>query len=272
MQQIVNFIIRNKTFLLYILLFAISVVFTIQNHSYHKSKFVNSANFVSGGIYTQMNEISQYFGLKHQNKLLQEENNRLRSIVSSKLETKPSFIDSLTFASTYKFTPALVLKNSYTISTNILLINKGKRDSIQQDHGVITSKGILGIVDQTSKKYATVISILNSKSKISAQLKRTNHFGTLKWNGESPNIVQLIDIPSNAKPIKGDSIITSGRSAIFPKGIPVGKITNIELDAAGDFYELDIELFNDMTNIEHVYIIENKDAQEITNLLNSKNE
>jgi len=273
MQQIINFILRNKSFLLYILLFIISIFFTIQNHSYQRSKFVNSANFLSGGVYNKVNNINQYFSLKEQNLLLQEENNKLKSVLYNTVtESKPSFIDSLSYTSIYQFTPALVIKNNYTFSTNILLIDKGKRDSIKQDYGVITSKGILGIVDHTSKKYATVLSILNTKSKISAQLKRTNHFGTLKWNGKSPELVQLVDISSKAKLIQGDTIITSGRSAIFPKGIPIGTIQDFKLDAAEDFYEINIALFNDMTNIEHVYIIENKDAKEINNLINPVNE
>ncbi|MDO6596178.1 rod shape-determining protein MreC [Oceanihabitans sp. 2_MG-2023] len=273
MQQIINFILRNKSFLLYILLFFISIVFTIQNHSYQKSKFVNSANFLSGGIYTKANNISQYFGLKEQNNLLQEENNQLKSaLYNLEGKTKTSFLDSLSFTSIYNFTPAIVIKNNYTLSTNILLIDKGKRDSIKQDFGVITSKGILGIIDKTSTKYATVLSILNTKSKISAQLKRTNDFGTLKWNGKTPELVQLVDIPSKAKPIQGDTIITSGRSAIFPKGIPIGIVKDFKLDAAEDFYEINVALFNDMTTIEHVYVIENKDTKEINNLLNPADE
>ncbi|MBQ0786617.1 MAG: rod shape-determining protein MreC, partial [Oceanihabitans sp.] len=169
-------------------------------------------------------------------------------------------------------TPAIVIKNNYTFSTNLLLIDKGKRDSIKQDFGVITSKGILGIVDHTSTKYATVLSILNTKSKISAQLKRTNHFGTLKWNGKSPELVQLVDIPSKAKLLQGDTIMTSGRSAIFPKGVLIGIVKDFKLDAAEDFYEINVTLFNDMTNMEHVYVIENKDAKEMYNLINPVDE
>ena len=255
------------------MLFFISTVFTIQNHSYQKSKFVNSTNFLSGGIYNKANNISQYFGLKEQNLILQEENNKLKSaLYNTDSEIKSSYLDSTTFSSIYSFTPAVVIKNNYTFSTNILLLDKGNQDSIKQDFGVITSKGILGIIDHTSSKYATVISILNTKSKISAQLKRTNDFGTLKWNGISPELVQLVDIPSKAKLIKGDTIITSGRSAIFPKGVPIGTISDFKLDTAEDFYEINVALFNDMTTIEHVYVIENKDAKEINNLINSVNE
>ena len=106
-------------------------------------------------------------------------------------------------------------------------------------------------------------------NKISAQLKKTNHFGTLYWDAKSPYYIQLIDIPKIAPIVKGDTIITSGRSSIFPKGIPIGIIHNFKLDAAENYYEINIKLFNDMTNLEHVYTIENIDANEIDNLLKS---
>lgn len=274
MQQIVNFIIRNKTFLLFLLLFSIALTFTIQTHSYHKSKFINSANFLTGGIYNSINNISDYFDLKTQNDLLTEENNRLRSLLYDGTEKNDSIrLDSSLLNSPYHFTTARVLKNSYASTKNVLLLNKGTNDSIKEDFGVITTKGIVGIINNTSKHYATIISILNTTSKISAQLKKTNHFGTLTWNGKSPYFSQLVDIPKIAPVKVGDTIITSGRSSIFPKGIPIGTIHNFKLDAAENYYEINIKLFNDMTNIEHVYIIENVDIPEITNLLkDSSNE
>ncbi|KJD31959.1 rod shape-determining protein MreC [Tamlana nanhaiensis] len=267
MQQIINFIIRNKNFLLFFLLFCISLVFTIQSHSYHKSKFINSANFLTGGVYNSANNISRYFNLKSQNQLLAEENRRLRSLLSNaRISTDSVYIDSTSFNKSYTFYNANIIKNSYSLSDNILTINKGKNDSIKQDFGVISSKGIIGIIDKTSNNFATVLSVLNTTSRISAQLKKSNHFGTLSWNAKSPDFVQLTDIPKVAKVKVGDTIITSGRSSIFPKNIGVGIIKSFQLDAAENYYEIDVKLFNDMTNLEHVYIIENVNKQEITNL------
>ena len=269
MQQIINFIIRNKNFLLFLLLFGVSLLFTIQSHFYHKSKFINSANFLTGGVYNSVNNISGYFNLKSQNQLLVEENTRLRSLLNNaKIEIDSIFIDSLTFNKSYRFYNANIIKNSYSLSDNFLTINKGKNDSIKQDFGVVSSKGIIGIIDKTSNNYATVLSILNTTSRISAQLKKTNHFGTLTWDGNLPELTQLIDIPKVANPIVGDTIITSGRSSIFPKGIDIGVIESFKLDDAENYYEIEVKLFNDMTNIEHVYIIENIDAPEIKTLLN----
>ncbi|WP_412983867.1 rod shape-determining protein MreC [Pontimicrobium sp. IMCC45349] len=268
MQQLINFFIRNKNFLFFLLLFTISLFLTIQSHSYHKSKFINSANFLTGGVYESVNNINQYFNLKEENLKLQEENNNLKSLLFNS-ENKIA-IDT-TLAKNYRLTPAQVYKNSYSQTNNYLTINKGTNDSVKQDFGVISSKGIVGIIDNTSNKYARVMSILNSNSRINAKIKKTNHFGTLKWNGKSPNITQLTDIQGLVPIAVGDTITTSGNSSIFPKDILIGKVISFTLDETEDVYTIDVELFNDMTNIAYVYIIENKDAQEIE-LLNQIDE
>jgi len=269
MQQIINFLIRNKTFLLFLLLFSISLFLTIQSHTYHKSKFINSANFLTGSIYQTVNNFKQYLGLKEENRILLEENNRLKTILfnSETEQLNQPFSDQNT-SNNYKLIPAKVYKNNYAAINNYLTINKGEKDSIIQDFGVITSNGIIGIIDNTSRSYARVMSILNTNSRINALLKKSNHFGTLKWNTESPEIVQLVDIPKLA-PIKvGDTIITGGRSTIFPKGIGIGKVVSFNLDETENYYIIDVKLFNDMTSIGHVYIIENVDAEEISTLNN----
>lgn len=271
MQQIINFIIRNKNFLLFLLLFGISLFFTIQSHSYHKSKFINSANFLTGGVYNSVNNINGYFNLKSQNDILAEENNHLKNLLyNSNTKRDSIFLDTLETSDIYKFRTANIIRNNYSSSDNMLLINKGWKDSIKEDLGVVSSKGIIGVVNKTSRNYATVISVLNTTIKISAQLKKTNHYGSLTWNGKNPAFAQLIDIQKIAPVSKGDTIITTGMSSIFPKGIPVGIVDSFKLDNAENFYEINVRLFNDMTNIEHVYIIENTHKAEITNLLSGK--
>jgi rod shape-determining protein MreC len=117
-----------------------------------------------------------------------------------------------------------------------------------------------------------VLSILNKKSRINAKLKATNHFGSLTWNGASPDIMQLIDV-SKFAPVKvGDTIVSGGQSAIFPKGIQIGTVENFTTDIGGDTYTIDVRLFNDMTNIGKVYIIENTEREEIKQLEDKLNE
>jgi rod shape-determining protein MreC len=107
---------------------------------------------------------------------------------------------------------------------------------------------------------------LNVKSQINAKIKKTNHFGSLVWNGKSTGFVQLIDVPRLASVHKGDTIVTGGQSVIFPENIGVGTIDKIYIDNLTNYYTLDVKLFNDMTNLGHVYIIKSKDRDEIINL------
>ncbi|MEP0265952.1 rod shape-determining protein MreC [Dokdonia sp.] len=275
MQQIINFLIRNKNFLLFVFLFFISLVFTIQSHSYHKSKFINSANFFSGGLYESVSNVQGYFNLKTYNKQLLEENARLRESVQRL--TSSNKVDSLsqvflnptdTLDVQFNYIPARVLDNSYSRTDNIITLKAGRRNSVQADMGVITSHGIVGIVERTSTKYSTVLSILNSSFETNAKLRSSDHVGTLKWDGQDPNIMKVTEMQEQA-PIKiGDTIETSGKSAIFPKGIPIGTIENFHLDGSKNFYTLSIRLFNDMTNLGHVYIIKNNDREEIKTLEN----
>ncbi len=268
MQQIINFLIRNKHFLLFLLLLFLSLVFTIQSHSYHKSKFVGSTNFLSGGIYSWQHSISDYFGLKDENTRLLEENERLHNRLSflEKDSMAIKYVDTISFNRPYTYTKARVIKNDYSKIDNYILINRGKKDSVVPDMGVITDKGIVGIIENTSENYSRIISILNSNSRINAGLKKSNQYGSLIWNGKDPNIVQLETIPRQAILKEGDTIITNGRSTIFPKGIGIGTIVNYKLDQNKSYYLIDIKLFNDMTDIGFVYIIKNSDADEIKSL------
>ena len=159
-----------------------------------------------------------------------------------------------------------VIHNSYNTHENYLTINSGSAAGVQSDMGVINSAGIVGIVDKTSKNYATVISILNVKSQINAKIKKSNHFGSLSWDGKNAGYVQLIDVPRLASVRKGDTIVTGGQSVIFPENIGIGTIDKVYTDSETNYYTLNIRLFNDMTNLGHVYIIKSKDREEIINL------
>lgn len=269
MQQIFNFILKNSNRLLFLLLLVISLSLTIQSHSYHKSKVISSANFFTGGIYEKVNNIDEYFNLKSQNDQLAKENARLKSLLfNQKDTTKLPQIDSIKGIKKIDIIVSKVIRNSYSVHENYLTINNGSVSGIKPNMGVINSSGIIGIVDNTSKNYSTIISILNVKSQINAKIKKSNHFGSLVWNGKSTGFVQLIDVPRLAGVRKGDTIVTGEQSVIFPPNIGIGTIENVYIDDKTNYYTLNIKLFNDMTNLGHVYIIKNKDAAEITNLEN----
>ncbi len=273
MQQIINFLINKKNFILFLLLLFLSLFFTVQSNSYHKTKYINSANWISGSVYKKSDAISNYFHLKQYNKQLVEENHRLRTIIFNNSQTlKDSIVIDSSTLKNYKLHKASIINNSYSKLKNYLTLDIGANNSVKEDMGVVTSQGIVGIINNTSNNYSTVQSVLNTLSKINAKLKKTNHFGTLVWNGESPKTLQLIDIPGIAPVKVGDTITTGGMSTIFPKNILIGTVSSFSLDNSKNYYTLQVDLFNDMTNIDHVYIIENFNTNEILNLENSINE
>lgn len=267
MQQIFQFIFRNSHRLLFLLLLGISLALTIQAHSFHKSKVISSANFLTGGIYTQMNNVNEYFHLKSQNDALAKENADLRRMIFNEKDTaKPPVIDTIRGVRKVDVIVSKVIHNSYNVHENYLTINSGSLKGIKSDMGVVNSQGIVGIVDKVSPNYATVVSILNVKSQINAKIKKSNHFGSLVWNGKNTGYVQLIDVPRLASVRKGDTIVTGGQSVIFPANINIGTIAKIYTDNETNYYTLDIKLFNDMTNLGYVYIVKSKDREEIETL------
>ena len=196
MQQIFNFLLKNSNRLLFLLLLVISLSLTIQSHSYHKSKIISSANFFTGGIYEKINNIDEYFGLKSQNDELAKENARLKTLLFNQRDTtKLPRIDSIKGVNKIDILVSKVIRNPYSSLENFITINNGSTSGIKPNMGVINSAGIIGIVDNTSKNYSTIISVLNVNIKINAKIKKSNHFGSLVWNGKSTGFAQLIDVP-----------------------------------------------------------------------------
>ena len=263
MQQIIYFFIKNSYRLLFLLLICISFLLTIKSHSYHRSEYINSANAFTGGIYEKINSGQEYLSLKEKNALLAAENARLKEILFNKKDTildiKRIGYRDATF---YSVTKAKVIKNSYNVRENYLTINAGEKDSIKTNMGVVNDRGIVGIVEKTSKNYATLISVLNIKLRINAKIKHSDHFGSLTWDGKNVGYAQLIDVPRLASIKKGDSIVTGAESDIFPENIPIGKIDKVFIDKKTNYYTINVRLFNDMTALGYVYVIENKSKTE----------
>ena len=267
MQQIFNFIYKNSNRLLFLLLLGTSLFLSIQSHSYHRSKIISSANFLSGGVYQKINSASEYFNLRTQNDALAQENAKLRSLLFSvKDTTSIPKLDSLKGVKPTDIIVSKVIHNTFNTQENYLTINSGSLQGVKSDMGVINSLGIVGVIDNTSTNYATVISILNIKSQINAKLKKSNHFGSLTWDGKSTGFVQLTDVPRLASIRIGDTIVTGGQSVIFPENINIGTVSKRYYENETNYYKIDVKLFNDMTNLGHVYILKSKNRNEIINL------
>jgi len=265
MQQIIIYIFKNSTKVLFLLLFTIALVLTIQNHSYHRSSVINSANRVSGGVYDKVNAVNEYFLLKSENEALAAENARLKSLLFNQKDSLINHTKSKITNQIYEVTRCKVIQNNYNTFNNILTLNAGTNLKVEPEMGVINNQGIIGVVEKTSKNYATVVSILNTKNQINSKVKHSNHFGIITWNGKNTGYVQINDLPRLATVKKGDTIVTS-QSLYFPEGIPIGAIDKIYTDNKTNYYTVDVRLFNDMTNLGYVYVIKNYHKQEIENL------
>lgn len=269
MQQLIYFIKKFRYFLLFVLLEILALIFTINHHSYHTSKFINSANFITGGIYNKMTSLNEFFILKTENKLLIEENIQLKNLLSKQninTQKENYYVnDTLKYFQQYEYSEAKIINNNFTKINNYLTINKGSEQGIEKDFGIINSTGIIGVISNVSSNFSTVLSILNENSKINIRLKNSYHFGTLVWNGKNYNVLQITDIPRQAIIKIGDSIITGGKSAIFPEGINVGVITDFKLEN-NQYKEINISLFNDMSALGYVQVVKNLKKSEQKNL------
>jgi len=264
MQRIIYFLIRNKNFILFLTLLSISISLNFSYNEYNKSKFINSSNFIFSSLYDTKFTVSKYLNLELQNQLLLEENKNLKKILFNS-ETPTKSFDSINSIG-FEVMTASVIKNSYSKTNNFITINKGSKHGIGIDNGVISSNGVVGIIDKTTTNYSRLISILNTNFLLNAKFKNSNYFGVLSWNGKNINKVQLKDVPKQAKIKIGDTIVTGGNSLIFPKGILIGYIQSFKLDNSENYLELEVNLSTDMTNIENLYIINNNNISEI-NLL-----
>ncbi|WP_299060083.1 rod shape-determining protein MreC [uncultured Polaribacter sp.] len=275
MQQIIYFFQKFKYFLFFLFLEFIALTLIFNNLNFHKSKFINSANAITGGFYTKLANTSEYLHLKEDNQHLSEENKHLKNLLEQHkiVSSKDSIaIDSTLFFQKSVYSQAKIINNNYSKPFNFLTINKGKNQGVDKEMAIVNHKGIIGITESTSNNYTRVQSILNLNSEINARLKgKTSYYGTLKWDSKDYNIVQLHDIPRQA-PLKiGDTIETGGKSTIFPEGIPIGSILKINQGNTAE-NKVDIQLFNDMSNLRYVYVVKNLDKIEIKSLENGTNE
>jgi len=161
MQRIINFILSNRNAFLYAFLLLISLTLTFRSHSYHQSKAFNSSKWLTGNIYQTSDNITSYFNLKKENLSLVNENQRLREqLFNIKINNIPD-LDSTT--SNFEVISSRITKNSFASPRNYLTIDKGSKHGVKQDMGVITTKGILGIVENTSNNFSTVQSIHSNR-------------------------------------------------------------------------------------------------------------
>lgn len=215
--------------------------------------------------------IADYASLRTENRHLAEEILRLTETIT-RLEEEAAAAaarDSADYTTAwrgkYEFIPAEVIKNSVNKQHNYLIIGKGSDDGVRPQTGIITSRGVIGIVDAVSRHYSYAISFLNSDSSISARIGKDGATGPMAWDGKGSGNALLREIPLQVKFEEGDTVYTSGFSTIFPPDIPIGRITGSRI-VNGATFEIKVSLFQDFSSVRHVCLVRNRDLDEIMSL------
>ena len=239
---------------------ALCLSFFFINNSFQRSVLISSSNQVVGEIYTQKASLTKYFNLIEQTEQLAAENAVLRSKQKEAyyISIRRSFqVGDSTAMQQYKYSTARAINATTNLQFNFITLSKGRNQGIDQDMGVISPEGLVGVVKNVSSNYATVLPIINKNFTASVEVKRTKNFGLLKWDGSNSRYARIEDIANHARIVKGDTVITRASSAIYPTGIMVGIIDEIEQPEGSNYLDLKIRLAVDFSKISTVYVINN---------------
>lgn len=273
MRKLLEFLISKRHWFLFIILEVISFVLIYRNNAYQRNIIFSSANVVTGQIASISGSIMSYMNLRESNRDLSERNaqlemellelqEQLETIKNDTISFKGFIPDSTAQFFPYDFVMGKVIYNSFNYLSNYITINKGKKDGIAPDMGVVSNKGVVGVVSTVSENMAVVIPILNPKFKLSCKVKGSSYFGSMTWNGHSIYYANLEQLPRHVEFIIGDTIVTSGFSTIFPEGIIVGTIAAFKKEKDDNFFSLEVKLSTDFTSLDNVRILRNYHQKE----------
>ena len=277
MRNIYFFIRKYFNFIFFLTLQVFSLYLIAHYSKYHNAIFSSTANEITGWVNTRYNKIEYYFRLKQTNDSLVSANERLLNklkadyrlpdtSVSSSLEALP--LDSLEGFRKYSYLSAKVVANSVSAQNNFIVLARGYGQQVREGMGIIApNSGIVGIVTLVDKDYSLVMSLLHKDSHVSGKLLNGGETGTLSWDGRVPNIVTLSGIPKSAKVAKGDTIISSGFSTSFPRGMLIGFVDEVIAEKSTNNFLIRLRSAANFYNLEFVYAIGNKEAGEINSLL-----
>ena len=266
MRNVFLFIRKYSNFLYFLLLQIIALTFLFRYNKYHEAAFMNVAGEFTGSINQRYSNVEYYFRLKKINEQLAAENARLNQLVkenyehpdlNGKMVLDTVQTDSMLEIKKYSWLGARVVGSTVNTQVNFITIHRGARQNVHPNMGVVSPQGIVGTVVNVSDNYASVMTLLHRQYKVVVKLKNGSERGTVEWDGVSPTYVTLKDIPKSAKVQKGDSVVTSPTSSLFPGNLMVGTVEEIMDDKSSNFYTLKLKPSTNFFNIEFVYVIEN---------------
>ncbi|MEX2511881.1 MAG: rod shape-determining protein MreC [Cyclobacteriaceae bacterium] len=268
MQQILLFLYGLRAFIIFIALELLAIAVIVTHNSPQGAVFFNSSNRVTGNILKIKNDFIQYFYLTSVNETLSEKNAKLLNQVEYLTPVRDSVfleIDS-TLASNFEFLSAKVINNSIHLNQNYITLNKGSNHGIKEGMGVFNEEGVIGRVKGTSKNFSSVISILHTDLLISSKFSQTDVFGSTKWDGNRSDEAKLLYVPRHVQVKNGDEVVTSGYNAVFPEGISIGKVKDVNQGSETNYLDITLELSTDFSKLTFVYLVENVLKEEMDSL------
>lgn len=260
MKNAIELLLRFGYHLLFLAMEFLCFYIIINYNREQKGIFLHSANLFSTTIDARVDKVNQYLRLDVENDSLHQQNARLiKKFIDYDLNSSLHDNDTLDLdSSKYKLIAVDICNSSFRLRDNYLTLCAGENLGITPDMGVVSQNGIVGIVKKVSPHFSVVMSILHSQSNISCLIKRNSSNGMLTWDMGNPKIMHLESIPKHKTVLVGDTVITSGYSTIFPKGIMVGKVKTVVLEPGSNSYTIEVELFNDPTAWDALYVIANR--------------
>ena len=265
MNRIIQILIRNHVFFLFIILEFISFQLLIANNFVARSEFFQKITELRSHVFLKEQKVKNYFMLNDKYAVLLANNDSLfkqNKILQKKIELINNYNHSELMPDSMLIAQAKVLKNSWHKTQNFLTIDKGNSSGIYNNLGVVNNKGLIGITQYVSENFTTVISILNTDLMISAKIKDSGYFGTLSWNGKNPQKLQLTGLPKHVTVNTGDTIVSSGYSNIITEEIEIGTIDFYKEEKSTNFLYIQVKPFVDFANIDYVYIKNKKHTTE----------
>ncbi len=254
MRNLLFFLVKYGPTFLFIFLQGLCFYLIVNNNDKQESIYVNSSNLFTGYLNQKTQEITNFLSLDEENALLRKDKaSLLQQIINSNIEKASSQID--TIDNRYNLISSKICSKTLNLRNNYITLCKGALEGIEPGMGVISDRSVVGIVKEVSYHYASVLSILHSQSRISVSLKNKIHHGYILWDTADPQYVNAYAIRKYADISKGDTIVTSGYSIIFPSNLDIGVVEKFEVEAGGETFEIKVKLFDDFNSIDDVYVI-----------------
>ena len=257
------------TVLLFIALEVVSIVMVSKNSIVQRYRIIGGVRNSQTSMWNTSRKVQYFINYRVENERLAQENLKLREDLE-RYRTIMDNRDSLIVEPLYSYIQARVIKNSTNKQYNYIILNKGADKGIKPGMGVITDKGIVGVVNAVEKHHCQVISFLSADQRVSAKLTKNGSFGPLSWNGHSVMNAVMSEIPAHTEVAVGDTISTSGFSTIYPPDIPIGRVAKISEN--GVALDLTVALFQNFSALQYVYVIVNNNIDEIKGLEESNEE